>query len=214
MKKSIAVLGLGRFGSSLAETLYKMGADVLAVDVNEDLVQDFSEKCTSAVCADLEMEENLIELGLNNMDIVVIAMSHNLAASVMSITVAKDQGTPLVLAVASSERMKSILLKVGADQIYDPAGEAGQRSARILMYSSIKDFFKLDDNMYMVEMVPRDDWIGKSLSELQLRVRMNLNVVAVREKNGLWRLASATRLITPDVLLLIVVEKKDIKNLQ
>ncbi len=214
MKKSIAVLGLGRFGRSLAETLYRMGADVLAVDVNEDLVQDFSGKCTSAVCADLETEEDLMALGLNNMDIVVIAMSHNLAASVMSITVAKDQGAPLVLAEASSDRMRSILRKVGADEILDPAGEAGLRSARTLMYSSVKDFYELDENMYMVEMVPKAEWIGKSLADLQLRNRLNLNVVAEREKDGPWQLASATKLITADSVLLTVVEKKNFKILQ
>ena len=130
MKKSIAVLGLGRFGKSLADHLYKMGADVLAVDSNQDLIQDFSSKCTAAVCADLENEEEVTALGLKNMDIVVIAMSHNLAASVMSITVAKDQGVPVVVAKASSERMKSILRKVGADQIIDPEEEGGARRGR------------------------------------------------------------------------------------
>ena len=84
MKKSVAVLGLGRFGKSLAENLYRLGADVLVADSNEALVQDFSGKCTSAVCADLEMEEDVTALGLNNMDVVAVDMSNNLAASVRS----------------------------------------------------------------------------------------------------------------------------------
>ena len=110
--------------------------------------------------------------------------------------------------------MRSILRKVGADEILDPAGEAGLREARTLMYSSVKEFYELDDNMYMVEMVPKAEWIGKSLADLQLRNRLNLNVVAEREKDGPWLLASAASLITPDSVLLTVVEKKNIKILQ
>ncbi len=214
MKKSIAVLGLGRFGKSLAENLYKMGADVLAVDSSEELVQDFSGRCTSAVCADLETEEDVIALGLNNMDIVVVDLSQNLAASVMAIAVAKEQGVPRIVAKASSERMEAILRKVGADQIYDPEGEAGQRVARVLLSSGFKEFYELDDNLYMVEMVPKDDWIGKSLSELKLRSRMDLNVVAERRKDGLWQAMSPQKRITPESVLLVVVEKKNIKTLQ
>ena len=214
MKKSVAVLGLGRYGKSLAENLYRLGADVLTADSNEALIQDFSGKCTSAVGADLEMEEDVLALGLNTMDVVVIDMSNNLAASVMAITVAKEQGVPLVVAKASSKRMDSILLKVGADRIFDPDGDAGLRSARLLMSSSFKDFYELDDNMYMVEMAPKDDWIGKSLSELNLRSRFSLNVVAEKGKDGLWQPMSPQKHISQESVLLIVAEKKSINALQ
>ncbi len=214
MKKSVAVLGLGRFGKSLAENLDRLGADVLVADSNEALVQDFSGKCTSAVCADLEMEEDVTALGLNNMDVVVVDMSNNLAASVMVITVAKELGVPQIVAKASSKRMESILLKIGADRIFDPDGDAGLRSARILMSSSFKDFYELDGNMYMVEMAPKDEWLGKSLSELSLRSRFNLNVVAEKGKDGLWQPMSPQKHITPESVLLIVAEKKSINSLQ
>ncbi|MCR4685939.1 MAG: NAD-binding protein, partial [Lachnospiraceae bacterium] len=130
MKKSVAVLGLGKYGKSLSENLYKNGADVLAVDCNEDLIDEFSDKCTSAVCANLANEEEVLALDLKEMDIVVVAMGGNLAASIMSVTVAKEQGVPVVVAKASTDRMASILLKVGADKIIDPEGEGGMRSAR------------------------------------------------------------------------------------
>lgn len=92
MKKSIAVLGLGKYGRSLSENLYRIGADVLAVDHNEQLVDEFAGKCTVAVCANLTNEDEVLALGLKNMDIVVTAMGDNLAASIMAITVAKEQG--------------------------------------------------------------------------------------------------------------------------
>ena len=109
MKKSIAVLGLGKYGRSLAENLYRMGADVIAVDANEKLIEEFSDKCTSAVCADLTDEDAVLALGLKNMDMVVVSMGGNLAASIMSVTVAKEQGVPVVIAKATTTRMEKIL---------------------------------------------------------------------------------------------------------
>ena len=146
------------------------------------------------------------------MDIVVVAMGRNLAASIMSIAVAKEQGVPLVVAKSSSERMSTILLKVGADKILDPEGEGGARSAKILLSSHFKDFFRLDDNMYMIEMEPKKEWIGKNLIELHLRKSLNLNVVAVREKGKLWQFVDPNEPFTKDSLLLIVMEKQHMKK--
>ena len=214
MKKSVAVLGLGKYGRSLTENLYRMGADVLAVDCNEELVDEYASKCTSAVCANLANEDEVLQLGLKNMDIVVSAMGRNLAPSIMSVAVAKEQGVPFVVAKSSSERMSSILLKVGADKILDPEGEGGMRSARILISNSFKDFFELDENMYMIEMEPKKDWIGKNLIELQLRHKMNVNVVAIREKGKLWHFVDPKEAFTKDCQILIVMEKKHMKNWQ
>ena len=212
MKRSVAVLGLGKYGRSLAENLYLLGADVLAVDNNEKTVEEFADKCTSAVCANLSNEEEVNALGLKDMDIVVVATGDDLAASIMSIAVAREQGVPHVVAKSSSDRMSSILLKVGADKILDPEGDGGKRSARILLSSTFKDYFQLDDNMYMVEMIPKDEWIGKSLVELDLRSKMKLNVVAERKKGELWHFVSPKDPVEADSILLIVMEKSHMDN--
>ncbi len=214
MKKSVAVLGLGKFGRSLSENLYQMGADVLAVDCNEELVNEFAGKCTSAVCANLTNEEEVAALGLKNMDIVVVAMGRNLAASILSIAIAKEDGVSLIVAKSSSERMSAILSKVGANKIIDPEGEGGFRSARILISSSFKDFFKLDDNMYMIDMKPRKEWIGKNLIELNLRKKWNVNIIAIRQKGQLWQFVDPSLPITEDCDLLMVMEKKHMKKWQ
>ena len=208
MSKSVAVLGLGKYGRSLAEHLYSAGVDVLVADKNKDLIEDIADKCTSAVCANLTDEDAVMALGLKNMDIVVSAMGGNLAASIMAVAVAKEQGVPLVVAKSSSERMSSLLRKVGADKVIDPEGEGGERSAKILQSMSFKDFFKLDDNMYMIEMGPKKDWIGKSLVELELRQTMNLNVSAMKQKGERWHFIEPTTPITADSELLIAMEKK------
>ena len=185
MGKSVAVLGLGKYGKSLAENLYMMGADVLAVDKDNELINEFAGKCTSAVCANLENEDEVEALGLKNMDIVVCATG-NLAAAIMSVAVAKEKGVPLIVAKTSSDRMSSILLKIGVDKILDPEGEGGMRSARILLSKSFKDFLEIDSNMYIVEMYVKDEWVGKNLIELELRKKHRMNVIAVRKKDQKW----------------------------
>ena len=211
MKKSVAVLGLGKYGRSLSEDLYRMGADVLAVDRDEKLIEEFADKCTSAVCANLANEDEVAALGLKNMDIVVTAMGGELAASIMCVAVAKEQGVPVVVSKASSDRMATILKKVGADKILDPEGEGGVRSARILLSSVFKDFYKIDDNMYMIEMSPKSDWIGKDLVELNLRSKMNLNIVGIRKKGSHWHFVDPKVPFEEDDILLIVTEKGNMK---
>lgn len=209
MKKSVAVLGLGKYGRSLAENLYRMGADVLAVDKEASIVNEIASQCTSAICANLENEDEVVALELKNMDIVVSAMGDNLAASILSVTVAKEQGVPVVVAKSSTDRMSSILRKVGVDKILDPEGEGGLRSASILLSTNFRDFFELDSNMFMIEMEPKKEWIGKCLRELEMRKNLNLNVVAIKEKGKQWKFVDPNVNITPSSVLLIVAEKKD-----
>ena len=211
MGKSVAVLGLGKYGKSLAENLYMMGADVLAVDKDKELIKEFAGKCTSAVCANLENEDEVEALGLKNMDIVVCATG-NLAAAIMSVAVAKEKGVPLIVAKTSSDRMSSILLKIGVDKILDPEGEGGMRSARILLSKSFKDFLEIDSNMYIVEMYVKDEWVGKNLIELELRKKHRMNVIAVREKGQKWCFSSPQEPLQKDMVLLIAMEKKDVNK--
>ncbi len=213
MKKSIAVLGLGKYGKSLAENLYRMGADVLAVDNDEEIVKDFADRCTAAVCADLSSEDEVNALGLKSLDIVVTAMGRNLAASIMSIAVAKELGVPLVIAKSSSERMSSILLKVGADRILNPEGAGGKRSARILLSSSLVDFFEVDENMDLVEMMPKKEWIGKTLIDLNLRKKQNMNVVAIKDAGGHWDFADPKKPLTEESTMLIALFRNAAEHL-
>ena len=143
MAKSIAVLGLGKFGMSLVRSLNEMGADVMAVDKVETYVQEIANYCSTAICADLANEEDLNKLGLKEMDIVVCAMGESLEASILSVAVAKEQGVPLIVAKSSSARMSSILRKVGANRVIMPEEYAGARSAAMLVSESVLDYFEL-----------------------------------------------------------------------
>ncbi len=210
IKKSIAVLGLGKYGRSLAETLYSLGEDVLVVDKNEDIIRDMSSLVTSAVCANLDNEDEVTALGLQNMDIVITCMGGNLSASILSVSIAKEKGVPVVIAKASTNRMKLILERVGADKIICPEEEGGVRSARILTSQYIHDYFEIDDNLCMIELQPKKAWIGKNMIELNLRQKYNMNVAAIKNQGGNWTFIDPSRKLTEDNLLMIIIEKDKI----
>ena len=213
MKQSVAVLGLGKYGKSIAESLYEMGAEVLVADKNEEVVREFANKSTAAICADLSNEDEVLALDLKNMDIVITAMGRNLSSSIMAVAVAKEQGVPLVVAKTSSDRMSSILRKVGADKILDPEYEGGIRSAHILS-SRLLDYMELDNNFCIAEVQARKSWIGKNLIELNLRKSYNLNVVAVKEHGGEWSFADPSIEVKEENIFLVAMEKKDLKRWQ
>ena len=211
MEKSIAVLGLGKYGKSLARNLYELGADVLVADADDAVVSEFTAYSTAAICANLNKEEEVLALKLDQVDIAVVTMGSNLAASIICVSVAKEKGVPLVVAKSESNRMTSILEKVGADRVINPEEEGGASSARILISNYLHDCYKLDDNLSLLEMEPRPDWVGKSLNELNLRKTLNINVVAVRERDGLWNFVDPGEVIDKDCLLLVVSDNDSVR---
>lgn len=214
MTKSIAVLGLGKYGMSLARTLNDMGADVLAVDRIEANVKEISSSAAQAVCADLANEENLLKLGLQDMDIVVVAMGKNLEASILSVAIAKELGVPLIVAKSSSKRMSSILRKVGANKVIMPEEYAGARSAAMLTSDAVLDYFEVGSQLSMIEMFPLKDWVGKSIVDLSLRKKHHIIIVATKDKDNNWVPIDPELPLEERVKLLAVMDRKDLGHLQ
>lgn len=210
MKKSIAVLGLGKFGRSLARSLSSLGADVLAVDQNETIVKEMADFCSEAVCADLTNEESLNALGLKDMDIVVVAVGRNLEASIFAVSAAKEQGVPLVMAKSISVRMSTILRRIGADKVILPEEYAGNRTAVTLMSESVLDYFQVDDSLCMIEMKPHSEWVGKTMAELDIRKNYHANVLAEKDADGKWMMADPERTLQEGSELLVLLEQKDL----
>ena len=214
MGVSIAILGLGKYGRSLAENIYKLGADVLVVDKNPVLIDDFSGKVNSAICADMTNEAEINELGLGNLDVVVVAMGSNLEATILSVAVAKEKGVGFVMAKTSSDRMSSILTKVGVDKIIDPEEESGLRTARILASGRVMDYIDMDGNLCMVEIKPKKKWINHSLMELDIRKSDNINIVAMKSGKEKWAFPDPQKMITESTSLMAILDKKDLRNVQ
>lgn len=213
MKHSFAILGLGRFGRKVADGLIEGGADILVADRDEEVIREYSGRVTSAIVAELSDEKALRSMGIGSVDVVIVAMGENLEASILSCMVAKEAGASKVIAKASSRRMGEILLKVGADEIIFPEEESAFRTAKRLISNNFLDYYELEDNLCLVEIAPKAEWVGKTLRELNLRNVYRVNVVAIREESKMISHIDSDIPIKSDSRMLMVMEKKDLKKL-
>ena len=182
--KQFVVIGLGRFGTSVATELYKMGHEVLAVDSSLERVEDIADHVTHAVCADATDEADLSALGLGNFDVAVVAIGKDMQASILVTMLCKEQGVKFVLTKAKSEMHAKVLQRVGADKIVFPERDMGARVAYNLVSTNILDFIELSPDYSLVEIAVPKAWVGQSMKELNLRVRYGINVMAIRHANG------------------------------
>lgn len=183
MKQTYAVFGLGRYGRAVAKELVENGAEVLAVDIDENLVNDAIGDIPYCKCADITDEEVIKQLGIANVDVVIIAMATNLEASVMAAMLCKEAGVKTVIAKCSSEMNCKILSKVGADKVVFPESESGIRLAKNLLSDGFIDIVELSKDVSMIELDVRPEWEGKNLIELDLRRKYSINVVAIVQES-------------------------------
>ena len=180
--KSYAVIGLGRFGSALARQLCKLGAEVLALDVKGDYVQQIANDVTHAVVGDAQDKEVLRALGVRNLDCAVIAIGDNLAASVLITMNLKDLGVPYIVCKALDETHRKVLEKLGVDRVVIPEQEYAQRLARTLNSHNVLDYIELSEDFGILDVPAPKSWIGKSLRELNVRAKLGVTIIAV--ENG------------------------------
>ncbi|GAB6170395.1 TrkA family potassium uptake protein [Clostridium carnis] len=180
--KQFVVIGLGRFGYSVAKTLYELGNDVLAIDMNEDIVQEISDSVTHAVQLDATDENALRSLGIRNFDVAVVTIGDNIQSSVMATLLVKELGVKFIIAKGQSDLHAKVLYKIGADRVVLPEKDMGVRVAHNLVSANILDYIELSSDYSIMEIQALDEWAGKSLSELRLRSKYGINVMAI--KNG------------------------------
>ena len=180
MKKTYAVFGLGRYGIAVARELVSNGVEVIAVDSDERVVNAAAGELPICKCADITDPDVIAQLGIANVDVVIIAMANNLEASVMAVTLCKEIGVKTVIAKSANEMHQKILTRVGADKVVFPENESGIRLAKNLLSSGFVDMVSLAKNVSMIELDVKPEWVGKNLIELNLRKKYSINVVAVR----------------------------------
>lgn len=176
-----AVFGLGRYGKAVAKELVEDGAEVLAIDIDEEVVNEASAVIPFCKCADITDPEVINQLGISNMDVVVISVAGDLEASVMATMLCKEAGVKRVIVKCANEMNCKIMTKVGADQVVIPESESGIRLAKNLLSSGFVDIIELSKDVSMVELSVRPEWEGKNLIELSLRKKYGINVVALIE---------------------------------
>lgn len=208
INKTYAVFGLGRYGLSVARKLSESGAEVLAVDTDRNAVDAAFPFVPVCKCADITDEEVIKQLGISNIDVVIIAMARNLEASVMATALCKEAGVKTIIAKCGNEMQRKILSKVGADIVVFPEKESGVRLAKNLLSSGFVDMIELSDDVSMVEVDVRAEWVGKTLIELNLRKKYALNIVAIRQ-NGVIVVDIDPTLPLDSSMKLIVIANTD-----
>lgn len=181
--KQFAVLGLGRFGQSVVRTLYAQGYDVLACDINMEVVNEMSKFSTLVLQADVRDENVVRGLGLNNYDIVIVAIGESLETSVMATLLSKENGAKYVIAKAKNLSEKTVLLKVGADRVVLPEREMGEKLATNLITTNVIDFITLSEKFGVAEIEPLEKWIGQTLIKANIRAEYHINVVAIKRED-------------------------------
>ena len=202
--KQFVVIGLGRFGESVAKTLYSLGHDVLVIDMDEDSIQEISESVTHAVQMDATDESALKTLGLRNFDVAVVTTGSNIQASVMATLLVKELGVKYIIAKGQSDLHAKVLYKIGADRVILPEKDMGVKVAHNLVSSSILDFIELSPDYSIMELRVLNKWSGKTLKELKLRSSYGINIMAIKRGDDIDISPKAEdRLLEDDIIVAI-----------
>ena len=214
INKTYAVFGLGRYGLSVAKELVNNGAEVIAVDLDENVVNTVSNELPYCKCADTTDSEVLKRLGISNVDIVIVAMAGNIESSVMTVMQCKELGVPTVIAKCSNEIHFKILTKVGADKVVFPEKDSGIRMAKNLLSSGFVDAIELSNDVSMIELDIKKEWVGKNLLELDFRKKYSLNVIAIKEKGKININIEPSTPLNDDMKLIVIGNKNKILKLK
>ncbi|EHQ87926.1 potassium channel family protein [Desulfosporosinus youngiae] len=214
MRKQFAVIGLGRFGTSVAKTLTALGHEVLALDKNEHAVHDIMNDVTQAVQADAREEETLRALGVRNLDVAVVAMGDDLEANILITLMLKEMGIPYVVAKAQTAQHGKVLEKIGADKIVYPEKDMGIRLANNLIRTNIMDFIDLSLDYSIFEVIAPAKFVNQSIGTLRLGAIYKINVVAIKRGMDQILIApGANDVIEEKDILVIVCNKKALLRL-
>ena len=212
--KQYLVLGLGRFGESLAKSLYKLGHEVLAVDSDAELVDSIAPYVTQAVQIDATDEGALQTLGVRNFDAAIVSIGQNMRDSILVCVLLKELGVPYLIAKATDELHAKVLRKVGVDRVVFPERDMGMRLAKSLLTPNVLELIDLSDDYQLIETIVPAKWTGETIIGLDVRKRFGVIILAIH-RGGQFIVSPA-----PDFafeigdILLVLGKKDDIDNLE
>jgi trk system potassium uptake protein TrkA len=213
-KKQFAVIGCGRFGQAIALELTRMGHEVLAVDSNTESLDVVAPYVTHAIEADITDEAALASLGIRNFDAVIVAIGGELQASIVVSMLCKELGAKYIVAKSSSDLHSKILLKLGVNKVVFPEHDMGIRLAHSVSSSNVLDILKISNEYSMTEMVVPHQWEGKSLVEVNVRAKYNVNITAIRHQDQLLVSPSPSYVFAKGDIMLCIASNDSIKKLE
>ena len=214
MRKEFAVIGLGRFGGSICQELSREGMEVLAIDRDEERVNQYKHIASHAVIADSTDETTLKELGIKNIDHVIVAIGDNIQASILTTVVLVELGVKRITVKAQNDYHAKILDKIGADQVVHPERDMGRRIAHSIISNNIVDYLELSDDHSIVEVKAGKKMVGKSIIELDIRARYGCTVVAIKQGTNINVSPTPDDILTKEDILVVVGADKDIARFE
>ena len=214
MKKVFAVIGLGRFGGSIVKTLVEDGMEVLAIDFNEERVNEYAKIASHAVVGDTTDENVLKSIGIGNFDHVIVAIGENIQASILTTLMLKELGVNHVTVKAQNDYHEKVLRKIGADTVVHPERDMGRRIAYNIVSNNILDYLDLSEDHSIVEIVASEKMNGKSIIDLNIRARYGLNIVAIKRGNHINVSPQAHDLINKGDILIVIGADSDISRFE
>jgi trk system potassium uptake protein len=214
--KRVVVIGLGIFGSQLARQLYEKGIEVVAIDKNRDVVQRIKDHSTKAVLADATDKEVLESIGIAAGDTVVISFGEDLSASTLLTLFLKEMKVREIIVKVPNEDYKRILLKVGASEAIIPEREMANKVARSIVSPNVLEYLPISEDYTICELAPPSAFVGKSLAELDLRKKYQLQVIAIRDvlSESLQLVPRANSVIKDSDVLVIIGREEDIQKVK
>lgn len=210
--KSILLIGLGRFGFTMAMKLHELGHEVMAIDTSEERINSVLPYATSAQIGDCTNEQYMASLGVRNFDICVVAIGDNFQNSLETTALLKDLGAKFVLSRASRDIHAKFLLRNGADQVVFPEKEMAIRSAVRYSSDNIFDYIELTPEHSIYEIPVPPAWIGKTIITLDVRNKYGLSILAVKYNNTIHPLPGASYQFKEDDMLVIMGGNRDIRR--
>ncbi len=214
VKKEFAVIGLGRFGGSICKELVAQGMEVLAIDIDEEKVNEFAEIATHAVIADTTDETVLKNLGIRNFEHVIVAIGDNIHASILTTLILKELGVKRITVKAQNDHHEKVLKKIGADQVVHPERDMGIRIVTSLVSNNVLDYLELSDEYSIVELIASSKIDGKTLMELDIRAVYGVNIVAIKRGESIIVSPKADEKIFKNDILVVIGASQDINRLE
>ncbi|WP_453997256.1 potassium channel family protein [Bacillus nitroreducens] len=213
-KKEFAVIGLGRFGGSICRALSDEGMEVMAMDIDEDRVNEYSTIASHAVVGDSTDESVLKSIGIRNFDLVIVAIGDNLKASILTTIILKELGVKQIWVKAQNDYHEKILSKIGADRIVHPERDMGKRIAHNIISNNVLDYLELSDEHSIIEIVAGNKIDGKSLIDLNVRAKYGVTIVAIKRGKNIIVSPQATELIHKGDILIMIGADTDISRFE
>ncbi|MER2121881.1 MAG: TrkA family potassium uptake protein [Solibacillus sp.] len=208
--KQYAVIGLGRFGTSIARKLHEAGQEVLGIDLEEENVEAAEGYVTDAVIADSTEEKAMTSVGITEFDCVIVAIGNDIQSSILTVVLLKNLGIPKIIAKALGKRHGQVLEAIGADWVIYPERDMGERVANQLLSPNLLNYIELSKNYNIEEIKIPSRMIGKNLKELDIRAKFNVSIIAIVRNDDIIVSPSPEELLQPKDLLVTIGSRKDL----